>query len=88
MKFVGQFQGEDYGEEVGISLFEEVMSLLKVGNGSRIETMRAWIMIRPVVAEQQQKSTKKKSVESLQEVGSSRASEEDTDLHAEVKAVT
>lgn len=91
VKVVVQFQGQDKGEEVGVPLLEKAMSLLqaemKVENGPRIERMRAWIMIRPVAEEQQQKSTKKKSIEPLQEAGSSHASEEDTDLHVQVKAV-
>jgi len=91
VKVVVQFQGQDKGEEVGVPLLEKAMSLLqaemKVENGPRIERMRAWIMIRPVAEEQQQKSTKKKSVKPLQEDESSRASDEDTDLQVQVKAV-
>lgn len=91
VKLVVQFQGQDKGEEVGVPLLEKAMSLLqaemKVENGPRIERMRAWIMIRPVMEEQQQKSAKKKSVKSLQEDELSHASDEDTDLQVPVKAV-
>lgn len=65
VKIAVQFHGNDKGDEVGVQLLERAMGLLqaemKVENGPRVEKMRAWVMIRPVL---EQKNVKKKASKS------------------------
>lgn len=62
VKLAVQFHGNDKGEEVGVELLERAMSLIptemKVESGPRVEKMRAWVMVRPIL---EQKTTKKKA---------------------------
>ncbi|KAG0572211.1 hypothetical protein KC19_VG076700 [Ceratodon purpureus] len=64
VKLAVQFHGNDKGEEVGVELLERALALLqadvKVENGPRVEKMRAWVMIRPIL---EQKPGKKKGFE-------------------------
>lgn len=66
VKLAVQFHGNDKGDEVGVELLERAMALLqtemKVDSGPRVEKMRAWVMIRPVV---EQKTSKKKASKSI-----------------------
>jgi translation initiation factor IF-3 len=68
VKLAVQFHGNDKGEEVGVELLERALALLqadvKVENGPRVEKMRAWVMVRPVL---EQKPGKKKAPKIRQE---------------------
>ena len=87
VKLAVQFHGNDKGDEVGVDLLERALSLLqaevKVETGPRVEKMRAWVMIRPIL---EQKAGKKKASKTRQEYLNGVDEDNDTEVSKEAQA--